>query len=54
MLGYPLKRALGILALKKLGLKKLPNKITILTARLALEKSSLETLVALAFYLRNQ
>ena len=41
-------------ALKKFGLKKLPNKGTIEKVRIALENNSLETLVELAFCLPNQ
>ena len=48
------ENSIGKKALEKFGLKKLPNKGTIVTARLALENSSLDTLVAFAFHLRNQ
>ena len=45
---------IGKKALKKFSLKKLPNKGTIVKARIAFENNSLDTLVALAFHLRNQ
>ena len=45
---------IGEKALKKFGLKKLPNKGTISTERLSLEKNPLDTIVVLDFYLRNQ
>ena len=48
------ENSIGKKALKKVGLKKLPNKGTIVTARIALENSSLDTLVSFAFHLRNQ
>ena len=48
------EKSIGKKALKKFGLKKLPNKGTIVTARLALENNSLGSLVALAFQMLNQ
>ena len=39
---------------KKFGLKKTPNKGTMVAARLALDNNSLHTLVAFDFHLRNQ
>ena len=45
---------IGKKSLKKFWLKKLPNKGTIVKARLVLEKISLETLVPLYFHLLNQ
>ena len=45
---------IGEKALKKFGLKKLPNKGTIARERLALENNSLDTLVALDFHPNNQ
>ena len=47
------EKSIGKKALKKFGLKKLPNKGNIVTARLALDKNSLNTLVAFDFHLRN-
>ena len=48
------ENSIGKKALEKFGLKKLPNKGTIVTARLALENNSVKNLAALAFHLRNQ
>ena len=48
------EKSTGKKALKNFGLKKLPNKGTILTERRALEKNSLDTLFAFDFHLRNQ
>ena len=45
---------IGKKSLKKFWLKKLPNKGTIVKARLVLENNSLDTLFALYFHLRNQ
>ena len=48
------KNSIGKKALKKFGLKKLTNKGTIVKARLALERISLDTLAALNFHLSNK
>ena len=48
------ENSIGKKALKTFWLEKLPNKGTIVKAKIALENNSLETLVALDFHLRNQ
>ena len=48
------EKSIGKKALQKFGLKKIPNKETIVKASLELENNSLDTLVAFAFNLRNQ
>ena len=48
------EKSIGKKALKNFVLEKLPKKVTIVTARLTLEKNLQETLFALDFHLRNQ
>ena len=48
------EKRIGKKALKKFGLKKNPNKVTIAISRIALEKNPLDTIFVLDFHLRNQ
>ena len=47
------EKRIGKKALKNFGLKKLPNKGTIVKSKFALEKNSMDNLVAFALHLRN-
>ena len=48
------EKRIGKKSLKKFGLKKLPNKGTIVKSRIALENNSLDNLVTFALHQRNQ